>query len=39
MVELQEIFDVSYGNKFDLNKMNQKENTVHFVGRSAKITV
>lgn len=36
MVELQEIFDVSYGNKFDLNKMNQNYNTVHFVGRSAK---
>lgn len=36
MVELQEIFEVSYGNKFDLNKMNQKESTVHFVGRSAK---
>jgi len=36
MVELQEIFNVSYGNKFDLNKMNQKEGSVHFVGRSAK---
>jgi len=36
MVELQEIFDVSYGNKFDLNKMNRKESSIHFVGRSAK---
>jgi hypothetical protein len=36
MIALQEIFDVSYGNKFDLNKMNQSNGCVHFVGRSAK---
>lgn len=34
MIQLKEIFNVTYGNKFDLNKMNQDLADVHFVGRS-----
>ncbi len=36
MIELQEIFDVSYGNKFDLNKMVKSEFGINFIGRTAK---
>lgn len=36
MVELQEIFDVSYGSKLDLNKMSSFNPTINFVGRSGK---
>ncbi len=36
MVALEEIFDIQYGNKFDLNKMTFDNPSVNFVGRSAK---
>ena len=36
MVALEEIFDIQYGNKFDLNKMTFNNPLVNFVGRSAK---
>lgn len=39
MKPLSELFDVSYGNKFDLNKMRQapvSSGGVHFVGRSSE---
>ena len=36
MVELHKLFDVSYGTKFDLNKMNRTSGEVNFIGRSAK---
>ncbi|WP_052349071.1 restriction endonuclease subunit S [Parasaccharibacter apium] len=36
MVELQEIFEVTYGSKLDLNKMTSLNPTVNFVGRSAR---
>lgn len=36
MVALEEIFDIQYGNKFDLNKMTFNNPSVNFVGRSAK---
>lgn len=36
MVELQELFDIAYGNSLDLNKLNQKYNGVNFVSRTAK---
>ena len=36
MVVLEEIFDIQYGNKFDLNKMTFDNPSVNFVGRSAK---
>lgn len=36
MVELQKIFDVSYGSKLDLNKMNLMNPSIDFVGRSGK---
>lgn len=36
MIELQEIFDVKYGNSFDLNKLNQSINGINFVSRTAK---
>jgi len=36
LVALEEIFDIQYGNKFDLNKMTFDNPSVNFVGRSAK---
>jgi len=36
LVALEEIFDIQYGNKFDLNKMTFDNTSVNFVGRSAK---
>jgi hypothetical protein len=39
MTKLNELFDVSYGNKLDLNKMHQlplHSGGVHFVGRSSE---
>src|SRR5688500_15927731 len=39
MPKLSELFDVSYGSKFDLNKMvlsDVHEDTVNFVGRSSQ---
>lgn len=36
MVELQKFFDVSYGSKLDLNKMNLMNPSIDFVGRSGK---
>ena len=39
MAKLNELFDVTYGNKFDLNKLGQRarsEGGVSFVGRSEK---
>jgi hypothetical protein len=39
MIPLHELFDVSYGNKFDLNKMRPlalPNGGVHFVGRSSE---
>lgn len=36
MIKLQELFEVSHGNKFDLNKMNQLVHNVNFIGRSSK---
>lgn len=36
MVELQEIFDVSYGSKLDLNKMKRTNPTINFVTRTGK---
>jgi len=36
LVVLEEIFDIQYGNKFDLNKMTFDNPSVNFVGRSAK---
>ncbi|WP_264447457.1 restriction endonuclease subunit S [Novosphingobium sp. JCM 18896] len=35
-IELQSVFDVSYGNKFDLNKMSRLPGGVNFVGRSSQ---
>lgn len=34
MIELQEIFDIRYGNSFDLNKLKQIKNGVNFVSRT-----
>jgi len=36
MVELQEIFDVQYGNSLDLNKLSQSKSGINFVSRTAK---
>lgn len=36
MVELQEIFNIEYGNQFDLNKMTLSSTGVNFISRSAK---
>ncbi|MEN8626385.1 restriction endonuclease subunit S [Psychrobacter proteolyticus] len=36
MAKLQDIFDVSYGSKLDLNKMTQVDPKIDFVGRSQK---
>lgn len=36
MVELQELFDIEYGNSLDLNKLIQKYKGVNFVSRTAK---
>lgn len=36
MVELREIFDIEYGNQFDLNKMTLSVIGVNFISRSAK---
>lgn len=35
-VPLNELFEVTYGNKFDLRQMNQGKKEVAFVGRTAK---
>lgn len=39
MVELQELFNIEYGNSLDLNKLVQKSDGVNFVSRTAKTTV
>lgn len=36
MVELQELFNIEYGNSLDLNKLTQKQNGINFVSRTAK---
>lgn len=37
LVPLNQIFDVTYGNKFDLNKMTKSnESSIAFIGRTAK---
>lgn len=36
MVELQELFNIEYGNSLDLNKLVQKSDGVNFVSRTAK---
>ena len=40
MVKLSDIFDVTYGTKFDFNKMiiseNKEENYINFVSRTSK---
>lgn len=36
MLELQELFDVQYGTKLDLNKMKQIDNGVPFVSRTSQ---
>lgn len=34
MIELQEIFDIRYGNNFDLNKLQKTKNGINFVSRT-----
>ena len=36
MVELQEIFDIQYGNSLDLNKLSKSKSGINFVSRTAK---
>lgn len=36
MVELQELFDIQYGTKLDLNKLELDENGINFVSRTSK---
>ena len=36
MVELQEIFDIKYGNSLDLNKLTQCKIGINFVSRTSK---
>lgn len=36
MIELQEIFDIKYGNSLDLNKLKQKKKGINFVSRTTK---
>ena len=36
MVELQEIFNIKYGNSLDLNKLSQSKSGINFVSRTAK---
>lgn len=36
MVELQELFNIEYGNSLDLNKLSKKYKGVNFVSRTAK---
>ncbi|MFA0196236.1 restriction endonuclease subunit S, partial [Vibrio artabrorum] len=36
MVELQELFNIEYGNSLDLNKLVQKSDGINFVSRTAK---
>jgi hypothetical protein len=36
MIELQEIFDIYYGNSLDLNKLEKSNDGVNFVSRTAK---
>jgi hypothetical protein len=36
MIELQEIFEIQYGNSLDLNKLSQSKLGINFVSRTAK---
>lgn len=36
MVKLNELFDISYGTKFDWNKMTEEQNGIAFVSRTSK---
>ena len=36
MVKLNDLFDISYGTKFDWNKMTEEQNGIAFVSRTSK---